>query len=729
MTLDRAFSFDPTPPSSTDSSRAVSTNVSPSKRYSDPSEPTTPSKRHKQKEDGVAILNLAEEGSVSEEEEEEERERKGAEKNAQSPFRSTAVKLSQLSLASRRLGKTNLENVRDEPMAVGPIEPRSEIMEVDTTIESDSTPQQDGWEPVPALTQGQRAVLVLPDNSYQATLDKNDVKFHIQWELQRTLGKYPSLTWTDFNADDTQPLWKTSASTAITRIQEVVEGVYQRKLETQGLWTPASSVDKRGSAGVNDAESRLLAEVDREEESIRAGRHEGLLSDDAKWPHGGRISYIIEVKAVEKPRQEKGVSLVPLPCPTEAVPTSDDDQDSDLTRPPFGIASTAIKSTSNETLPFTMRLQRAAMSGKSTRLARRFGSRRVITFKYKSPHLPEERRKLFELFHGRQFLLFGRVYIAVWSPPDRDSVFALEVGKSEFDRFDRIRGKFEPPMPTYLETLSIYNSLDAKPGQAMAKWASRPQLLFSDSESAVRLHYSDIQVIDDIVVDGLSGPASTEQTLTDGCGLMTESLARQIGARFQSPKGRPFVVQIRLGGAKGLLALMTEGQEAQYHGKQVILRQSMVKSISTSMDPSLFVVDVLKCGGDTLRLGASISPESIICLHHGGVSRQLILELAKMNLDQLRLDLHPDPQDGETPESAVHRLIAMVYRYGGVGLDRDKRVCAKQGKSTRVAGLVSRTKESADEEDRMVNMADTIDPSERYDIDPVSGQPGSIAER
>lgn len=176
---------------------------------------------------------------------------------------------------------------------------------------------------------------------------------------------------------------------------------------------------------------------------------------------------------------------------------------------------------------------------------------------------------------------------------------------------------------------------------------------------------------------------------------------------------------------------MTEGQEAEYHGKQVILRQSMVKSISTSKDPSLFVIDVLRCGGDTLRLGASISPESIICLHHGGVSRQLILEMARMNLDQLRLDLHPDPQDGETPESAVNRLTTMVYRYGGVGLDRDKRVCAQQGKSTQVAGLVLRTKESADadEEDKMASMADKIDPREKYDIDPVSGQPGSLAER
>lgn len=460
--LDRTFSSEVTPPSSTDSSRAVSNNVSPTKRYSEPSEPTTPSKRHKQKQEGVPNSYLAGEDYVSEEEEEEEWECNEGERVVSSPFRSTAVKLSQLSLASRRLEKQkDIENVDDEPMVVGLVDPRTEVMEVDAPSEPASTLKQGVWEPVPALTQGERAVLVLPDNSYQATLDKHDVKFHIQWELQRILGKYSPLTWTDFNADDTKPLWDITASEAASRIQEVVEGVYLRKLKSQGLWTPASSIQNAGLAVVNDREKRLLAEVDREEESIRAGKHEGLLSDDAKWAHGGRISYIIEVTAVENPRKEQGVGLVPLPCPTQAVHVMDDDQDSDSNPSPFRTTSTTVKVASNETLPFTMKLQRAAMSGKSTRLARRFGSRRVLTFKYKSPRHADERQHLFELFHGRQFLLFGRVYTAVWSPPDRDSVFAVEVGQSDFDRFDRIRNKFEPPMPTFLETLSIFNSLDA----------------------------------------------------------------------------------------------------------------------------------------------------------------------------------------------------------------------------------------------------------------------------
>lgn len=69
---------------------------------------------------------------------------------------------------------------------------------------------------------------------------------------------------------------------------------------------------------------------------------------------------------------------------------------------------------------------------------------------------------------------------------------------------------------------AVFNDLKQKPGQAMAKWAARPQILFSDSIPATIVQPSAIEVVGDIVTLAAeqAGHARTEQILTDGCGLM-----------------------------------------------------------------------------------------------------------------------------------------------------------------------------------------------------------------
>ena len=56
----------------------------------------------------------------------------------------------------------------------------------------------------------------------------------------------------------------------------------------------------------------------------------------------------------------------------------------------------------------------------------------------------------------------------------------------------------------------------------MASGAARPQILFSDSMPATRVDPSAVAVIDDIITSAarVRGSASTEEILTDGCGLM-----------------------------------------------------------------------------------------------------------------------------------------------------------------------------------------------------------------
>lgn len=65
---------------------------------------------------------------------------------------------------------------------------------------------------------------------------------------------------------------------------------------------------------------------------------------------------------------------------------------------------------------------------------------------------------------------------------------------------------------------------------------------------------------------------------------------------FADLRWPPCSVQMRLGGSKGVLSLMSREQEADYEA-DVVLRPSMIKSKSAagfSDDPSVLTLDVLK---------------------------------------------------------------------------------------------------------------------------------------
>jgi hypothetical protein len=96
----------------------------------------------------------------------------------------------------------------------------------------------------------------------------------------------------------------------------------------------------------------------------------------------------------------------------------------------------------------------------------------------------------------------------------------------------------------------VYNNMESKPSQAVAKyvvpahachanfrWAARPQILFSDSVPAVRLRPGAIGTAPDIVSSQATcyKEATTEQTLTDGCGLMCKKLPPGIVDRSTKP--------------------------------------------------------------------------------------------------------------------------------------------------------------------------------------------------
>lgn len=171
---------------------------------------------------------------------------------------------------------------------------------------------------------------------------------------------------------------------------------------------------------------------------------------------------------------------------------------------------------------------------------------------------------------------------------------------------------------------------------------------------------------------------------------------------------------------------MNDAQELQYAGKLVVLRDSMVKALSAqgfAHDRSLLTVDVLRYG--YLRIGTTLSSETIIGMRHGGVTAETFLNMAKKGLEELKNALLPTPLLGEKKEDVACRLVSSCYRYGGVGGERRKRAATQDGLSTRTMGLADRISEDDDAKDEGGGL---IHESEQYGVDPVSGQPGSIAE-
>ena len=156
---------------------------------------------------------------------------------------------------------------------------------------------------------------------------------------------------------------------------------------------------------------------------------------------------------------------------------------------------------------------------------------------------------------------------------------------------------------------------------------------------------------------------------------------------------------MRYGGSKGLLLLMSPEQEVKYAGKDIVLRQSMVKSHADpkfAFDVSMLTLDLVQHSNTAFKLGTSLSAEPMTIMHAQGVRRSTFVALQKAKLDEIGMLLKPEPQimedtgcmedDGEM----LSRFRKNVYDLGGVGLDRQKRRLLGKGTSLKVAGLRGR---------------------------------------
>lgn len=145
---------------------------------------------------------------------------------------------------------------------------------------------------------------------------------------------------------------------------------------------------------------------------------------------------------------------------------------------------------------------------------------------------------------------------------------------------------------------------------------------------------------------------------------------------------------------------MSKDQEEEYEA-DVVLRPSMIKSRSAAgfaEDPSVLTLDVLKVDG--LKVGCNLSSEAIIIMEDRDVPADVLIGKVELEFEKIRQSLHPNPHPGENEDDVQQRLLHAVYTVGGVGSEREKRLCRQLGKSTKVAGLsLESTQQDEHEED------------------------------
>ena len=303
------------------------------------------------------------------------------------------------------------------------------------------------WTPVGPHDKSERFIAILPRCSYQAMLYKKDVKFHVQWQLERELARYPTLSWDDFDPTDFDEL-QGDAAAAEPNIRQLLDKVAHRKLGDASI---ISGSDVTAAATLRLRQSKMLQEVDLEERSIRSGDLAGCGQADKFW-YGGKIAYTVIVKPAslrssaclqtaqlnESDRPDGRHVVVDRPARTTA-PLHDPEN-------PMGPGSSSRAKTKR--LPFIMSLRAPDMPGRSSRLARRFGSRRILNFKlvdFQDGH----RNAAIDLFVGRCFILFGRTFRALWAPADRDVVFAVETNDTLPGVTSSGRFLYEPEMVSF----------------------------------------------------------------------------------------------------------------------------------------------------------------------------------------------------------------------------------------------------------------------------------------
>ncbi|KKY15588.1 putative rna-dependent rna polymerase [Diplodia seriata] len=152
-----------------------------------------------------------------------------------------------------------------------------------------------------------------------------------------------------------------------------------------------------------------------------------------------------------------------------------------------------------------------------------------------------------------------------------------------------------------------------------AKCAARIGQAFSDTSGTVTVNEKIIQMVNDVYND-------QKCIFSDGVGKISYKLLKRVWKEYQQARGqRPTCLQIRFGGAKGVVSL-----DSRLPGEQLVLRPSMVKFHGAG------TWNIEICGANFKPLPMYLNRQFIKILEDLGVPDHVFLELQSNMVEQLR---------------------------------------------------------------------------------------------
>ncbi|KAF4305332.1 RNA-dependent RNA polymerase eukaryotic-type [Botryosphaeria dothidea] len=152
-----------------------------------------------------------------------------------------------------------------------------------------------------------------------------------------------------------------------------------------------------------------------------------------------------------------------------------------------------------------------------------------------------------------------------------------------------------------------------------AKCAARIGQAFSDTSGTVTVNEKIIKMIPDVINE-------RQHIFSDGVGKISYRLLKRVWKEYQQAHGqRPTCLQIRFGGAKGMVSL-----DDRLTGEQLVLRPSMVKFHGAG------TWNIEICGANFKPLPMYLNRQFIKILEDLGVPDQVFLDLQNGMVERLR---------------------------------------------------------------------------------------------
>ncbi|KAJ3851289.1 RNA dependent RNA polymerase-domain-containing protein [Lentinula lateritia] len=232
--------------------------------------------------------------------------------------------------------------------------------------------------------------------------------------------------------------------------------------------------------------------------------------------------------------------------------------------------------TLRKTVRCTLRLQLEPLEmRRSTRLARQFGSRRVLQVRIPEDFLRGDARRETIKYLSNKFILNGRVFAP--TPPKEGAVYLIEINEDhERTPVDKFGDQYRKSLR---EVLDWHNPMALNSQQPLSKYAARAALALSNSVPALLFEVENIHFIDDIIAsDCTERKPPAHKVLTDGCGFMNEAALKAIATALNY-SSRPTAVQGRIAGSKGLWTICPDQGANASDIPQIWIRDSQRKIV------------------------------------------------------------------------------------------------------------------------------------------------------